>query len=278
MQRHWHSQPCHFLCLGCGYMVPQRVGGYRDAAKAHDPPTDRCPGCGGHDWADLRSEAAMEWLGDGEHRWRRSRWRDFADDPPWPLAVLLLITTLVWVGFVPLALVPKLLATAAAVGVSIALVVRGQHRVRRRLGRPARWRLALPRGAAAPVAQGPVRAQTAEATLRAPISGRPCLAYELALREDEELAAPARTWLLIEQAAVDLQVGDQRIAGDRVRLEIPRQMIRGRGEALAGVLRRRGLSDVARDLVVCETIVRPGEPLQVLEHADGGTTLRRVAG
>ncbi len=83
---------------------------------------------------------------------------------------------------------------------------------------PLRWRLALP-NPALPSVPEPAQVLPQEDFITAPLSGRPCVAYEIGLREDDDSEGADGTWLLLEQA-----VGAFRIKG----FDVPRGAARVR--------------------------------------------------
>ena len=149
----------------------------------------------------------------------------------------------------------------------------------RPLRRPARWRWATEPGALFSEITDTVT--TDDELLRAPLSGRPCVAYEVVARADHVRDGESGTWLLADQHACDLHVGDVRIPGSPIRLRPrPRTPIDPTSDRARGYLRERGLApgEVSR---MFETIVEPAEtvrarprrgaPVQLRVDGDEGT-------
>lgn len=256
-------------------MVPQATVSYRRDA-APQAPTQSCTGCGSSCWADLRTELVWELLEERDSRWRVARDR-FLEARAWRwtkvAALLTSVTALVGMAqrsswspwwWAVLLMVSVYCAAELWVGA-------------RRRGRPARWRRATPRGRRASTRRGQARADDPSTQLVAPLTGRPCLAYEVAIAEGPRPEGVEATWLVLEQEATPLRVASQRFDGARVRLDLPRTAIRASSGALQGFLHRRGLWGSTTDLVIYETILESGDDVEIHEHRRGGATLRRAA-
>jgi hypothetical protein len=134
--------------------------------------------------------------------------------------------------------------------------------------------MALPtaRGGQA-VASGPA---LAEATLVAPLSGRACVAYEVAVRHDANADAELSTWALVEQRHVALEIGGTRLDADDAHLDLPRELHVVRDPArVQQYLRERGVDPHATELVIFETIVEPGATVRMRVSANGSTITKR---
>ena len=126
------------------------------------------------------------------------------------------------------------------------------HRVRLRLPRAARW--SLPELEGHPQARHRGRVQPVAAPIVAPLTGRPCLAYEIRVCEADQPRDP--DWLLHEQHAVDLRVGEHEVRGDELRVWLPREQVEvddGKLVAFPDDTARRETSRL--DLVVCRNLL-----------------------
>lgn len=271
------------ICTGCGYLelhdVVAEPGGdpMRRAPSDRSRARGRCPGCGERAWADPLLEATALALRGAEDRIELGPQLVF--DPGhdavrragvvgYALLVLLPLAWLAWLarGLANATVVLMLIAaTALAIGARTLLVLL-RHRPKRapRIA-PMRWHLALPTATAMrDRVEGPARAR--DKLLAAPLSGRPCLAYELGVRGDDDLAAPAHTWLLLEQRSVAFAIGTRTFPADAVRLDLPRVRValaRFDPARVDALLRARALTGNRATWRVTETIVPPGATLAV---------------
>jgi hypothetical protein len=237
----------------------------------------RCPGCGERAWADPLLEATALALRGAEDRLDLPA--QFVFDPGrdakrraavvgYAVLMLLPLAWLAWLvqglanGTVVLLLVA---ATALGIGTRTVLVLLRDRPLRAPRIAPMRWHLALPTDTAMrDRVDGPVRAR--DPLLEAPLSRRPCVAYELGVRGDADLVAPAHTWLLLEQRSVAFAIGPRTFPADAVRLELPRVRVELGDYAPARVdevLRARALAGERERWVVTETIVPEGAALAV---------------
>lgn len=270
------------LCTGCGWLeLPAELDWQRGdplrAAAREDPRTEPCPSCGGLDWAELDAPASLRVLeqADATEALSRSSSLARALHRGWALArgfaaVGLGIATLVFllasVFDGPRTLLEiYLLLVGLGIGVTVAVVnaVRDVRDARPAIV-PARWRMALPRAGG----EGRGSAGIARASgplLHAPISGQPCIAYELGVRADHDGAAPDPSWLLLEQRSTAFRVGDTRYEPDAVRLALPRVAIDPEAVAsdrLAELLRRRGFAG-EHGLVLFEAVLLDDSAVEV---------------
>lgn len=270
--------PCAFLCSSCGQLHPplDPTAGHPtrrniDVAKRPGAP---CSHCGAQGWIDLANVAMADILRDSERAHQSSRPRVLTLLP----VLLSLLSAVVTAridtshgrsiaGFLgaesALPLWP--LVALALLGVFVGAGLWRRHQHRRRL--PHRWSLA-PSRAAGPRRRGHARSGP---TLRAPLTGRPCVAYELAIHTADEPDAPLGEFTLVEQRCADLEVEGKRFAGDRVRLSLRRQRIEldPTNDTHRRAMQVRGLEPVGDAFTVYETIVAPKAPVAVAgtEHA-----------
>jgi hypothetical protein len=270
------------ICTCCGYLElqePTAVAGgdpMRRVPMERSRARGRCPGCGERAWADPLLEATALALRGAEDRLVAPQ---FAFDPGhdarrraavvgYAMLMLLPLAWLAWlVQGLANATVWLMLVAAIALGIGTRTVlVLLRHRPLRapRIA-PMRWHLALPTETTMrDRVEGPVRAR--DPLLEAPLSRRPCIAYELGVRGDGDLVAPAHTWLLLEQRSVAFAIGPRTFPADAVRLELPRMRVELDAFAPARVdevLRTRALAGERERWVVTETIVPEGAQLAV---------------
>lgn len=268
------DDPCHWRCGDCGYLIPQTLDdAYRPRGNEVVGP---CPACGGRHWADLRSGGVVEALDDRLdtlHKTRNHRRR----------GIRTLIATLFGV----------LAAVGSGVGrndgsvivfplLALVLVVIVRSAVQdikagRRPALPVRWSLAaLPAGDTVGTETGSVA--PSDQLLRAPVSGRPCVAYELGVRSDTATDDDPWTCALLEQRVGPFAVGDVSVAAERVFLDVPRERWSGdlTDPSIARLLRNRGIDPDRPGHVLYETIVEVGDTVVLEQTSDGGIVMRRA--
>lgn len=262
------------ICTHCGYLQPPAV-----AVATTGSPMRRavevanrarsCPGCGQRAWGDPTLEAVALGV-------RPPGVPPPAPEPFGAHAVTVVGYVALFVGTVaclPMALTDlrhngalaiALLIAIAALAFGLVLVLRGVRAPRRVAPHPARWHFATPGTTAVHFAvRGAVRPQGA--LLIAPLSGRPCVAYELGVRKDAVITAPDSSWELIEQRSVAFVVGTRRISADVVRLDLPRVRWRvGDHAGVVGLLEARAFAKLDAGAVFTETIVAPGDVLDLV--------------
>ena len=124
-----------------------------------------------------------------------------------------------------------------------------------------------PRGSEQLRAQGPLAAAE---ELRAPLSDRRCLAYELGVRHDSDPRGELGSWTLLEQrSAAGLSVDAVEL--DEVPyLRVERQIYAQELDARARrVLRERGLDPERPGYTLFETIIEPDAHAQLFAHSGG---------
>ena len=269
---------CHWQCSECGYQVPPRPAAtspdrYRTAAEVG--PTDQrpegaCPSCRRSDtWANLREGAVVEALivqDETRQATRDSRKR----------GVTTMLAALAWVGatigltvghggwfFIPLGLGTAWMAAHVAFAEILAgrrerTALSWSHQ-RRHHGR-VRATLA-----------GPLSSPW---QLRAPFSGRACLAYEIGVRHDADADAEPWTWTLLEQrVAQGVRVGDRELE-QNPHLLVNRQLhVQELSPRARGELRKRGIDPTRPGYTLFETVLLAGDDAE-LEVRRRGLTLR----
>lgn len=287
---------CFSLCMSCGYLsAPSSLESTSDpmrGAEATERGSQRCMACGEHGLADLRHTPTVYSLGELEED-ERPPSRGAQAAKIFVLSTLGVGLLAYMVRFVDGALSqtpifegvgPELtLSLIAPVLLPVVLMlgwVVHQARNLRSTARttPRRWRLARGFGQRLrrpeQLERGVAR-ETGE-LLRAPISGQPCLAYEVAICE-EDLEYPTAmpgsdAWRLVEQDNVAFQVGDQRIPRGEALLRIPRSLAKvipldRRSPQLSRFLRMRGLLE-SDQLRAFEIVVLPGQRYAVGQNPD----------
>lgn len=257
------DHPCGSLCSHCGYLRnPVIDAGYRVAAD--DGPRGCCPSCGNDAWLDLRRDDVMLALSENESFALDRSVRGWAMQSA---SVLVLGSIGLFLGVMLAqlflgtgALMPAGLTTIATVLAAIAIIRRmyelgGPPRPR---ALPMRWRWALP-------SPEPLRFEgevvnLAGDPLIAPLSGRPCLAYDVAVRSDSDGRAPLGTWHLVEQATAELRFVSRTVPAGKAWLEVPHRQpfVAESAEDRRRVerfLRERGFTP--HDHQVFETVVDP---------------------
>ena len=276
---------CYELCMDCGYMVeptqadPMRSDPFVDRSK-------RCPACGVQGLADLRHTATADSLCEleGVDKSRSTNQR-FGR----ALGLVAGVTTLV--GITVLMAVGDGSPTEAALAmapmtlISLPMLVSlGTGGGSQQRSMPRRWRLpmlgkglhARPRKRTRGRAEARVDGEEWGDLLRAPLSGRPCLAYEVGVRDGaDRRRASLDSWRLLEQDNVAFEVGGVSIARGQALLRLPRQLA-NKGMMMTSdtktrqFMRMRGLPE-AEVLHVYETVLLPGQSVAV-GQVDGGPT------
>jgi hypothetical protein len=254
----WETFDCYHLCRTCGYL----------SATADDV----CPGCGQRTWLDLRSLPAADALRQLEHE-------DRLRVPPDLVRRSQVAAGVVGAGLgIAAALATHGQGTSPIWSAVLGLVILGgvlplvgwplarlwtALRFRRRPRFPSRWRLPLPQGtgAAATIANG--QAVPRAELLTAPVSGRPCIGYELTVLFDTPGDLRPAMWLLEEERTIPFAIGGVEVPADRATLDLPRQAVnRSDGtldaELVTRLLRQRGLFTAEGDYLLHESIIEPG--------------------
>ena len=267
---------CHWQCTECGFQVPPPVPElaetvYREPAA--EGPQDRvpprpCASCGASAWANLREGGVVEALivRDEERQSTRGARRTglikLIGLSIWTVAVLILA-----LGTDGLILLPLALGTAL-------LLLNSAYRefVSGRRERHANsWSHPVPpRGRVRARVEGVVEGR---ALLRAPLTGRACLAYELGVRHDSEVDADPWSWTLLEQRSAGLHVGGTELSAPPY-LILERQVHPDELDAAArDELRKRGLDPTRPGYTLFESILEAGEWVCV-ETRRSGLVLR----
>lgn len=264
--------PRTMICAACGYLdtaapadpIPgDPLRRAADTPAAHD---HTCPGCHNAAWADPRLDATAQ-------RMRGPEPTVIEGESSFATISYAVMKAIVWLVVTAALIFPLDMATRGHVilfvfSVMIAggIVIMGYIQTLPIAGGPSslgpvRWHLALPppielRG----TATGPTRALSA--LLHAPLTGRPCIAYEVGVRLDHNLVGSFESWLLLEQRSCAFAVGAHTFGADTVRLVFEERALLDRSTVdaarIAEFLRERAFSLADTSLVLTETIVEPG--------------------
>ncbi len=274
--------PCAFVCADCGQLhSPQDpTAGHptRRSADVGTRPETPCSHCGAQGWIDLANVAMADTLRDSEREQDRKR----SHVPIVPPLLLSLVGTLV------------VMMTESSLGRDMTQFVMGEYVVpvwpfvavfifgaslgsrlwrRRQQARrlPHRWSLS-PASASGPRTSGRAMGRR---TLQAPLTGRPCVAYELAVHTANEPTAALGEFTLVEQRCADLEVDGTAFRGDGVRLVLRRERVEldPANARHRRAMQSRGLEPVGDAFAVFETIVAADDSVRV-SGTETGATLR----
>ncbi|NVB38284.1 hypothetical protein G6O69_10615 [Pseudenhygromyxa sp. WMMC2535] len=268
---------CFSLCMACGRLVEPTSADPMRSAPADDRSRSvkrRCPACQEIGLVDLRhtpSVYSLSEVEEDESKLSRSRRRALA------VALVPAVALMGWLAYSGFHHLMREAhdATSVIVQVACSFIVSAvlgwalsQVKDPLRRTTPRRWR--LPEHGLRPsrprrVTTGVV--ESAGELLRAPLSGRPCLAYEVAAREDDDAGESAGSWRLLEQDNAALRVGGVDVPRGHALLRLPRQLssaglIMERDEPAQQYLRMRGLLETEY-VHIYETILAPGETCSI---------------
>jgi hypothetical protein len=262
--------PCALACGTCGQLQWPASAAAGDPLR-RDPevsPTDArpCTACGNRGFVDLASKGMARALVDAEMHDRAIR-----------SAAVRRVVRGVVLGVVSLGAVWWLrdvgLLAVSAFGLGVICLARACASLRAAFGRsamPRRWSTAHPPRALRPRPRPWLANAVVNGTpMAAPLSGRPCLGYEVAVAWGS--GAP-RPWALLEQRVSDLEVDGARLSGRAVGLELPRESFEvSASRAPAHVvqyLRARGLELTDDVLAIYESVLEPGASVAVARQGD----------
>lgn len=274
---------CAYVCAECGQLgrPQQRAGASPHRSDTEGAPRlDPCDNCDSDAWIDLSRDSTVLALRNGEQESLVFRAANIAQIP-----ALLGLVAGIFAGLFLFSASPlvELITTAmgfggACAGLGIGALLR-RRGVETSTALPHRWTMALPPPPSErPVThfEGPIEG-TGE-VLRSPITGRPCLAYEIGLRGDERQDASLGTWMLIEQHVAPAKVNDVDLDPSATHLSLPRHRVGklAKGElddAALAYFRQRGYTLEGTTLIVYESIVEEGARV-VVESRTSGSVLR----
>lgn len=220
----WEAFSCFYLCMNCGYLG--------------DDSAVPCPGCGAQSWMDLRNVGIAEEVRAMENRERQlipvgvkkrgrlagmvfglvaggassalawSIGRSWEAVGVWGAVVLILATLAGWVGFTYL--------------------FNYLHFSKRRRY-PIRWQLPLPmpQQDATPARTLTGKVQARGELLEAPISGRPCVGYEVSVLFDVAGDKRPPMWVLEEERSIAFEIDGETIEANGATVEIPSTIVGG---------------------------------------------------
>lgn len=133
---------------------------------------------------------------------------------------------------------------------------------------PARWALALPAG---PVTDCVEVVVSCREPLYSPLTGQPCVGYEIGIRRDANADGAHGTWLLLEQRCTAVTAGDEVLDAADVALQLPRQpcALPDDDPRLVHLMRGRGLNATREPVHVFETVLSVGSTVMLVRHDNG---------
>lgn len=259
------------LCTRCGLL-----------ADDDDQP---CRECAAREFLDLRNashrEAAIKFEDDLVALADAHAGRHFLTVSSWSIAGLA-----IGVGAMALIVPPFAMLVGGTLATAFGGTAHAFHHRRSLLARPLRWR-----GPTSTTPAGPDEAwshlegiaQTPDRLLRAPLSGKPCLAYRFEVTIPRWRGRPIV--VLEEHESVALELAGQPIEAGRLILDEPTVATPVRalvdpGQRLERQLLARGISLARRDYCLREALVEPGDALEI-RHLDAPSRAlvgRRSAG
>jgi hypothetical protein len=114
--------------------------------------------------------------------------------------------------------------------------------------------------------------------IKAPLTGRMCLAYKISVLFDAPRDARPPQWVLMESWGNSFRVGDTQIEGNRIHLETPLGHVSAEEHRQAGLdlprfLRERGLFFNDGSFDFFEAIVTENDEIEVLFDAENRTAI-----
>lgn len=256
---------CMLLCTICGHLSEPRVGDPMRTEASFGPSS--CAMCSAPGLLDLRQTELVHSLSALEST-------DVNPSRAWAIGKIFgmvgVAGGLALLGSKMLLTLGSLAGGFLVAGLAVigtALIARaassmlGPASRRRSLPRRWRWPRTSKRRGSKPHRRVGGRAETSAELLRAPLSGRSCVAYEVAVRDDDDATGELSSWRLIEQDNVGFRVGELEVAAGEALLRVRRELlgagtIGSKDDATRRYLRMRGLLD-SEDVHIYETIVAP---------------------
>lgn len=271
---------CYRLCMECGYLGDPLVSDPNRAHQGSFGIGHSCPACGQPALTDLAHTPTVLALCevDAHDAPAQASWLSRLGSRA--IGTLAVVASVSLVGFFLYTLASQrgvdlfyfLLWSGALMPLlATARVVQKQMAERSKAKQlPARWRLAAPgqRSLRGPATRGQLGC---EQPMLAPLSRRPCAAYEIGVRSDDDPDGELGTWLLLEQRCGALKVAGWQLRPDNVEFRLRRTRFvpeQQHQEVLRRFLRQRGLNP-NDELVVFETIVEVAAACEVRQGKRG---------
>lgn len=271
------SIACALLCAECG-RLEWPTGSEANSPMRHDPDAaprrGPCPHCEEELWLDLGrpSTALAVRVAEEESLRAPSTYSRVVVNATGASAAA------AFIGVIGFGLVWPTAIAAALTGVAVGLhsLRQRQREGTRNRSLPDRWSMTLPpSGATKDVATGPVEAAE---PLRSPITGTPCIAYDVRLREDDDPEAKLATWALIEQRIAASSIGDVEVP-EATHLSLRPHRLGALSDvelddAARAWLQARGFSPGGSPLHLFETVVEPGQTVSLARGSDPAAVLQ----
>ncbi|MCA9663052.1 MAG: hypothetical protein KC486_32255 [Myxococcales bacterium] len=264
-------RPRSWVCATCGQLAwPEAVDPHRDDHARPPTVTAECSHCGDRAWIDLGDESTALVISSREHNPGRRLAFNVALYAAAGAFLMIVLATIavnvvdLWVAWI-----------GAAIGALGALRLnRGGAAPPALL--PVRWSMSLP-PAEATTEEVAGAIDAADEGIAAPLTGRRCLAYEVAVRDDERADAPPPTWALVEQRVGAFTIAGEAFEGAGVHLDLEREYLGQAAKidlspAAVAFLQQRGLEPGVDTLHLFESIVRVGDGV-VLRRGPSGARL-----
>lgn len=272
--------PCLFLCGECGYLATEPTRPDPSLPPMFDGTprrTETCPACKQRGWIDLGYTAYAEVLRareaeDRRHPPERLKWRiRLASLSTGGAIGLGGVAGVVLSGLAALSAPLVVTLGAAAVGLTHAF---GRHGLGRsimteKIDNPSRWHipLPLPDPRARPASRLVGHVRPTGALLRAPLSGRMCVGYDLGVLFDAPGDAWPPIWVLREVHTGTYEVEGRTISADSTQIALPILPVAAPvldHDQQARFLRERGLFLADGQFDFFEAIVEPGHTYELL--------------
>ena len=252
---------CAVVCGSCGHLQwpDHRNSPHRREADAGTSGLPPCTNCGDQAWIDLAPESTAFEL-------RKSERTSLGFFRHRKVQLAMSVVFGAWLGFWlggaigdiwPLLGLPAGLLTGT--GAALGMYALEKKALGEAPKLPARWTMALP---PAELRDEPVRGIPLPKgdLLTAPITGRPCFAYEVGIRDTPDADGKLPTWILLEQRVVDFELDGQALDGSSVHLDLDREYLGSPEDldledAAKIFLRQRGFGPTTPAPHVYETIV-----------------------
>jgi|GEM_PF-1904700 len=271
------SVACALLCAECGRLewpsTAEAVSPMRqdpDAGRRQQP----CPHCEEELWIDLGRPSTALAVSTNEAHTAQER----SVQSKVALNASGATAAAAFIGVVGFGLVWPAAVAAVLTGVAVGLQSYRQHQRGGAKARtlPDRWSMTLPpSGSTRATATGTI--ETAE-SIRSPITGTACLAYEVRLRQDADSQAPLATWTLVEQRVVASRIGETQVP-EATHLALAQRRLGQLADvelddAARAWLQARGFSPSGSTLHLFETVVVPGQKVSIARGSAGAPVLR----